>query len=114
MARHGMSSRNISLIEENYSRIAVYGNRTRPDETAFKWKPIGVKEITDSRELPLFPQWSREDHPSKDGTAVSQIEKIVIADEEQLAESWFKSEILRALEKVTIDWVDPPVKDGDN
>jgi hypothetical protein len=44
---------------------------------------------------------------------VSKIEKIVIADKDQLAESWFKPEILGALDKVTIDWVDPSANDGD-
>ena len=45
---------------------------------------------------------------------MSKIEKIVIADKDQLAESWFKVEILGALDKVTIDWVDPSANDGDN
>jgi hypothetical protein len=73
-----------------------------------------VKEITDSRELPFFIQWLTADHPSQDGTGVSKIEKIVIADKDQLAEYWFKSEILGALDNVTIDWVDPSANDGDN
>jgi hypothetical protein len=71
--------------------------------------------------------WLISDHPSQDGTAVSKIEKIVIADKDQLAESWFKPEILGALAEswfkpeilgalaeVTIDWVDPATNDGDN
>jgi hypothetical protein len=108
------STEDISPIETKFGRNAVDGHRTRPDGSDLKWKQIGVKEITDSRELPFFIQWLTEDHPSKDGNAVSKIEKIVIADKDQLAESWFKSEILGALDKVTIDWVDPSANDGDN
>ena len=108
------STEDISPIETKFGRDAVDGHRTRPDGSDLKWKQIGVKEITDSRELPFFIQWLTEDHPSKDGNAVSKIEKIVIADTDQLAESWFKSEILSALENVTIDWVDPSANDGDN
>ena len=93
---------------------AVYGHRTRSDGSDLKWKQIGVKEITDSRELPFFIQWLTEDHPSKDGNAVSKIEKIVIADTDQLADSWLKSEILGVLDSGTIDWVDPSANDGDN
>jgi hypothetical protein len=64
--------------------------------------------------IKTLAEWLISDHPSQDGTAVSKIEKIVIADKDQLAESWFKSEILGALAEVTIDWVDPSTNDGDN
>jgi hypothetical protein len=108
------STEDIAPIESKFGRDAVDGHRTRPNGTDLKWKQIGVKEITDSRELPFFIQWLTADHPSQDGTAVSKIEKIVIADKDQLADSWFKQEILGALDNVTIDWVDPSANDGDN
>jgi len=108
------STEDIAPIAAKFGRDAVDGHRTRPNGTDLKWKQIGVKEITDSRELPFFIQWLTADHPSQDGTAVSKIEKIVIADKDPLAESWFKSEILGALADVTIDWVDPSANDGDN
>jgi len=107
------STEDIAPIEEKFGRKAVDGHRTRPDGTDLKWKQIGVKEITDSRELPFFIQWLTEDHPSKDGLTVSKIEKIVIADKDQLSDSWFKTEILSALDKVSIDWVDPSTQDGE-
>ena len=100
------STEDISPIEEKFGRKAVDGHRTRPDGTDLKWKQIGVKEITDSRELPFFIQWLTEDHPSKDGNAVAKIEKIVIADSEKLQDSWFKNEILNSLGKVQIEWID--------
>ena len=108
------STEDISPIEEKFGRKAVDGHRTRPDGTDLKWKQIGVKEIEESRELPFFIQWLTEDHPSKDGSAVAKIEKIVIADKEHLADSWFKSEILEALTDVLIEWVNPESNEGDN
>ena len=107
------STEDIAPIEEKFGRKAVDGHRTRPDGTDLKWKQIGVKEIEESRELPFFIQWLTGDHPSKDGSTVSKIEKIVIADKEQLSDSWFKTEILSALDKVSIDWVDPSTQDGE-
>jgi hypothetical protein len=98
------STEDISLIEEKFGRRAVDGHRTRPDGTDLKWKQIGVREIEESRELPFFIEWLTEDHPSKDGNAVAKIEKIVIADKDQLSDSWFKTEILGALSSVSIEW----------
>ncbi len=108
------STEDISLIESKFGRSAIEGHRTRPDGSDLKWKQIGVNEITESRELPFFIQWLTGDHPSKDGKAVATIEKITIADKDQLADSWFKEEILSALGGTTIEWVDPSVNDGDN
>ena len=108
------STEDISPIEEKFGRKAVDGHRTRPDGTDLKWKQIGVKEITDSRELPFFIEWLTDDHPSKDGAIVAGIEKIVIADKNQLSDSWFKSEILAALAEIQIEWVDPEENDGES
>ena len=107
------STKDIAPIEQKFGRESIEGHRTRPVGSDLKWKQIGVKEITDSRELPFFIEWLTEDHPSKDGSTVSKIEKIVISDKDQLSDSWFKSEILGALENVSIDWVDPSSQDGE-
>ena len=107
------STKDISPIEEKFGRTAVDGHRTRPDGTDLKWKQIGVKEITDSRELPFFIQWLTEDHPSKDGNAVVRISKIFISDEKQLSDSWFKEEILSSLKEVEIVWIDPKTHEGE-
>jgi hypothetical protein len=107
------STEDISPIEVKFGREAVEGHRTRPDGTDLKWKQIGVKEITDSRELPFFIQWLTKDHPSKDGIAVAKIEKIRIADQDELSDSWFKDEILSALSGVVIEWINPALSDGE-
>ena len=106
------STEDISPIEEKFGRNAVEGHRTRPDGSDLKWKQIGVNEIADARELPFFIEWLTSDHPSKDGNAVSTIEKIVIADTDKLKESWFKQEILEALKYIEIQWISPELNEG--
>jgi len=80
------------------------------------YKPLVRKKKVkgDSREFLFFIQWLKTDHPSQDGQSHAKIEKIVIADEDQLADSWFKNEILSALDGVNIKWIDPSDNDGDN
>jgi hypothetical protein len=48
------STEDIAPIETKFGRDAVDGHRTRPDGSDLKWKQIGVKEITDSRELTIL------------------------------------------------------------
>ncbi len=107
------STEDISPIEEKFGRKAVDGHRTRPDGTDLKWKQIGVKEITDSRELPFFIEWLTEDHPSKDGSAVAKIAEIVISDTDQLEDSWFREEIVNSLDSIRLEIVDPSDYDGE-
>ena len=54
-----------------------------------------------------------DNHPSKDGNSVAKITKIVIADDEKLADSWFQDEIASGLKDVEIEWVKPEANDGD-
>jgi hypothetical protein len=83
----------------------------RPNGTDLKWKQIGVKEIAATREFPFFIQWLSADHPSQDGTPLAEIEKIVIADIDQLADSWFKEDILASIGDVNIEWIHPSLND---
>jgi hypothetical protein len=107
------STEDISPIEEKFGRKAVDGHRTRPDGTDLKWKQIGVKDITDSRELPFFIQWLTEYHPSKVGNAVARIEEIMISDPNQLEDSWFRKEIVNSLKPIKLAFVDPVDHDYD-
>ncbi len=70
-----------------------------------------MKEIADTREFPFFIEWLSSDHPSQDGIPLAEIDKIVIADGDQLADSWFKVEILASLGDVKIEWVNPSTYD---
>jgi hypothetical protein len=99
------STNDISNIESTFGRDAIEGHRNRPNGSDLKWKQIGVKEISESRELPFFIEWLSSDHPSEDGTPLAQISKIVIASDNQLGDSWFKNEILSAIGDVKIEWI---------
>ena len=107
------SSSDLASVEEKFGRKAADGSRTRPDGSELKWKQIGVKEIVGSGELPFFIQWLTDNHPSKDGNGVAKISKLVIADDEKLADSWFQDEIKSALTGVEIEWVKPELNEGD-
>ena len=108
------STKDIAPIEAKFGRDAIEGHRTRPNGTDLKWKQIGVKEIAETREFPFFIQWLSTDHPSQDGTPLAEIEKIVIADKNHLADSWFKEDILASLGDVNIEWVDPDLDPSDS
>ena len=107
------SSSDLASVEEKFGRKAADGSRTRPDGSELKWKQIGVKEIIGAGELPFFIQWLTDNHPSKDGNSVAKISKLVIADDEKLADSWFQDEIKSALTGVEIEWVKPELNEGD-
>ncbi len=96
----------ISVIERKFGRKSVQGHRTRPDGSDLQWKQIGVREIEESRHLPFFIEWLTLDHPSKDGKAKGEIQQISIVDRNSLDDSWFKSEILEALEDVDLKIVE--------
>jgi hypothetical protein len=66
-----------------------------------------------SGELPFFIQWLTDKHPSQDGNSITKIAKIIIADDEQLADSWFQHEIKSGLHDVEIEWVKPELNDYD-
>ena len=107
------SSNDLAKVEEKFGRKAADGYRTKPDGSELKWKQIGVKDIMGSSELPFFIQWLTDKHPSKDGNSVARIAKIIIADDAQLADSWFKDEIKSGVNGIEIEWVKPTLNDGD-
>ena len=107
------SSNDLKKVEEKFGREAADGSRTKPDGSEIKWKQIGVRDIIGSGELPFFIQWLTDKHPSKDGNSVAKISKIVIADDEELANSWFKSEIKSGLSDIQIEWIQPESNEGD-
>jgi hypothetical protein len=107
------SSSDLGKVEEKFGRKAADGSRTRPDGSELKWKQIGVKDIMGSGELPFFIQWLTDEHPSKDGNSVAKIMKIVIADDDELASSWFKNEINSGLTDIKIEWIKPDLNEGE-
>jgi hypothetical protein len=106
------STNDIAPIAAKFGREATDGHRTRPNGTDLIWRQIGVKEIAETRELPFFIEWLSLDHPSQDGIPLAEIKKIVIADSNQLGDSWFKDEILASLGDIAIEWVHPSKNDN--
>lgn len=74
-------------VEEKFGRSAIKGHHTGPDGSYFKWKHMGFNKISDSRKLPFSIQWLTADNPAKDGKAVASIEKITIAETDNLSRS---------------------------
>ena len=107
------SSNDLAKVEEKFGRKATDGYRTKPDGSELKWKQLGFLATLDDYQLPLFIQWLSGNHPSESGSSVAKISKIVIADEEQLADSWFQDEIKSGLRGIEIEWVKPESNDGD-
>lgn len=107
------STENISTIETKFGRKSIEGTRIRPNGSKLSWKQIGVKEISDSRELPFFIQWLSFQHPSQDGLPAGTINKIVLASEHQLSNSWFKNEILNSLNPIKLEWLNLSEIDGE-
>ena len=68
----------ISETEKLFKRNAVDGVRKKPDGTLLNWKQIGVLEVLDDSKMPFFIQWVSSNHPSKDGSSVAQLHKIII------------------------------------
>jgi len=107
------SANDLAKVEEKFGRKAADGSRTKPDGSELRWKQIGVKEIIGAGELPFFIQWLTDEHPSKDGDPVAKISKIVISDDNELSNSWFKNEIRNGLSEIQIDWISPNFNEGD-
>ena len=101
------SADDISDVEVKLDRKAVLGYRTRPDGTQLEWKQIGINQVIESNEFPFFIQWLTANHPSLDGKAVAKIKGLVLASENKLTNSFFKSEIEDATNEIDIKWKNP-------
>ena len=83
-----------------------------PDKRIESAKFSGVFEIPTLSELLANPAFDGKHLIlERDMKPQSEIEKIVIADKDQLSSSWFKDEILAALGDIAIEWVDPSTND---
>ncbi len=100
------STHDLAPIARKFGRDPIEGHRTRPNGSDLKWRQIGVRDITDSREFPFLIQWLTPDHPSQEKEALLEIKKIRMASKNQLKDSWFRDEILSCLQDIDIEWVD--------
>ena len=76
-----ISTDEIELFEDNFNRKAVNAIRRLPSGEEISWKQIGVLDIIENSELPFFIQWQTSYHPSKIGSARSNLELININGE---------------------------------
>ena len=104
------STEDISQIEHKFERSAVEGHRRRPNGSELKWKQIGVREIEENPNLPFFIEWLSREHPSQDGKPEAEIRSISIVDGLKLNDSYFKADILSALNNIELIWKLPNVE----
>jgi hypothetical protein len=76
-----ISTNTIELFEESFNRKAVNAIRRLPSGEEISWKQIGVLDIIENSEVPFFIQWQTSYHPSKIGSASSNLELININGE---------------------------------
>jgi len=76
-----ISTNTIELFEESFNRKAVNAIRRLPSGEEISWKQIGVLDIIENPEVPFFIQWQTSYHPSKIGSASSNLELININGE---------------------------------
>jgi len=76
-----ISTDEIELFEDNFNRKAVNAIRRLPSGEEISWMQIGVLDIIENSELPFFIQWQTSYHPSKIGSARSNLELININGE---------------------------------
>lgn len=95
----------ITKIESKFGRLSVPGHRLRPDGVDYRWKQIGVLEISEFPQLPFFIQWLSAEKPALAEAGVSEIISILVADDEKLRKSSFRNEIFQALRKLEIRWI---------
>ncbi|MEI6649119.1 MAG: VOC family protein [Actinomycetes bacterium] len=107
-----VGTEDIAPIEERLGRPSAEGHRLRPDGTDLHWKQIGVLATIYDSQLPFFIQWTSNDHPSSDGRAVAEIEKIEIAGDPETIENWLGADISSALNGVDVEWIDVEENDG--
>jgi hypothetical protein len=107
-----VSTEDIKSIETRLGRESAEGHRKRPDGTDLHWKQIGVLATIYDAQLPFFIEWTSDDHPSADGKAVAEIEKIEIAGDLTTIENWLGTDVSTALEGIKIEWIDIEENDG--
>jgi hypothetical protein len=72
-----LSTDDISKIESNFNRSAIYSERKKPDGSILQWRQIGVLEILEDFSQPFFIEWLSKDHPSQDGIGKAALAEIV-------------------------------------
>ncbi len=97
--------------ESRLRRIAVNGNRHRPDGTELRWKQLGVRGLQSDPQLPFFIEWQGEagtsQHPSHGASGEVSMASIEIAGDPKRVSDWLGQSVEQPLVDVKVDWVAP-------
>jgi hypothetical protein len=104
-----ISTDNIEAIEKALGRKSVIGNRKRPDGSELEWKQLGVLDTLEDFQKPFFVQWMTKYHPSKDGSAVSEISTVRISSDNPNIPEFGENKL--NLESIKIEWSKPKSND---
>ena len=99
----------ISGVEERLGRVAVDGNRHRPDGVELRWKQLGVKGLQADPQLPFFVQWGDGiPHPSEgaEDSGVT-IESLEIAGDPERVREWLGLPADRTSSVIDFTFVSP-------
>lgn len=80
---------NLKQAERRLGRLAVDGNRHRPDGVELRWRQIGIKGLLADPQLPYYIQW--EDmacHPSVGASTPVTIDSLHIAGDPDRVRDW--------------------------
>jgi hypothetical protein len=99
----------IQPVEQRLGRLAVQGNRHRPDGFELLWKQIGVKGLQADPQLPFVVQWEIDvqEHPSAPASGDIALCALEIAGDPGRVEDWLGEPALAALDEVSVQWVAP-------
>lgn len=99
----------IRPVERRLGRLAVAGNRHRPDGIELLWKQIGVMGLQSDPQLPFFVQWTSpaDLHPSSGATGQIHLDTLEIAGDPHRVNDWLGDPVVEPLEDVKVEWVAP-------
>jgi hypothetical protein len=73
-----LATDDIEIIEKDFGRKSVLGQRKKPDGSILAWKQVGVLEILDDPQQPFYIEWISGQHPSTDGNPTAKLLDITI------------------------------------
>lgn len=104
-----VSVQDIRPVERRLGRLAVAGNRHRPDGVELLWKQIGVMGLQSDPALPFFVEWTSPEgeHPSGGASDRIHLDTLEIAGDPHRVHEWLGDREAEPLEDVEVKWVAP-------
>lgn len=94
-------------VEHRLGRLAVEGNRQRPDGVELRWRQIGVRGLINDPALPFFLQWESGPgvHPAAEAGEDLRLERLTIAGSPERLGEWLGVPVEDTLDDVGLSWV---------